>query len=68
MPKFEVTFYQTTRHTKVVEADSEEEAKEALEGIDVYALDEDPDFYNLSLMAAELIEEEEYEEEEYEDE
>lgn len=59
MSTYEVVFYETNRYTRVVEAESEEEAREICDydaACQVPNLVQDDDFYDFSIVAVERLE------------
>ena len=57
--KYEVVFYETNRYTTIVEADSEEEARAECDFLRSENLTEDMDFYDLSIIEVNELDDEE---------
>jgi hypothetical protein len=56
MNTYEVVFYETQRYTRVVQAESEEEAKEKCEWNDSTEMVLDNEFYEFEIASVNLVE------------
>jgi hypothetical protein len=50
MKTFEVVFYETKRYTKLVEAESEDDARSLCDFVEMDELVEDVDFYDMEIV------------------